>query len=857
MSSMEISSTTSSIGYKGKVLRSWSQLPAEVIRLIATHYLLDFRTFAYVPTTWEAREMWPRRIVYTVMRDAPEVEKLMSICPSWGSALESHAFWQHACAAIDPNDMFAQHRFIQTTAPTTAGSNATASVMRISHHKHFRNLYRYTCIVCRINYPFHNTGLAAAKRLAHTAWLGTIPVCREHRKASFCGLCLREAPALELESEYSYVCCVENDDDETWPGIDATCRSCRTETLWRVAGREPGDREALGGPSFESPDWETRQAVESFIEMGEGTIGDILNTAREKFWMRGNTKLADMLMQALAANRYASRAEAGETGYGSDDDMSDEEDDIELLSLTEDSGGVKDLAMMDWARSRILDGYWINPADHYYNYILPGKAWVPTEHPCPWNKGATFCGALEDGETELVGEELPHPRPKTISAPQPPTFSLSENAYRAYARAMRDVLLPAMNNLVRKIVIESTADGVDPAMRAGRMTLEEVVSELRDEAMWFNGIDWLERRANRAREEHETIRAARRRPSEEDDCSSSSRSDGSHTTSPVLSTTTLQTTPSPPPSADSSSKEEEGGIASPGTASAPAIPIPVAPVLKSPQLIHPIPYIPITISHLPQYSYESVWMVWREAMSPLFQCRCSICERTMLKLNIANGNIVPSQATNDVSKPAPTAPAAPQEPTQPPQKPVEVQLDEAETHLMKDSFENPDDCGDDLNLTLPQTQYRVPYRAQTPARELSKAAEARRDGIGGKRLRPALAEEEEEDDDSIIDFISESEDELQTSPTENAYAEADCESNNRTEREGSPPKRARVDGTYSPARAPTPTRLRKRSSEELEDSDDDGRMASPMGNGDAKRQRSSTERLDGIRALKAEARVRS
>ena len=299
--------------------------------------------------------------------------------------------------------------------------------------------------------------------------------------------------------------------------------------------------------------------------------------------------------------------------------MSDEEDDLELLSLTEDSGGVKELAMFDWTRSRILDGYWISPYDHWNDFVTFGGGVVPTEHPCPWNKDATFTGALEEGETGVDGEELIHPRPKTVAVPQPPTESLSEFAHKAYLRAMHNVLSPAMRNLVRKIVIECTADGVDPALKASRMSLEDVIRELRDEAMWFNGIDWIERRANRAREDSARGSSG---TTDEDDCSSSSRSEGSHTTSPVLSTTTLQTTPSPPPSGDSTSKEDDStaSASSPTTtsttnlvpappSSAPAIPIPVAPVLKSPTLIHPIPYIPVTITHLPRHSYAAVWAV--------------------------------------------------------------------------------------------------------------------------------------------------------------------------------------------------------------------------------------------------------
>jgi hypothetical protein len=87
-------------------VKPWSQLPPEIIkfvksplslplrspnytsRLIATHYILDVSNSAYCPSTWELRDHWPHRIVYTIFRDAFALEKLMTMCPSWGSARE-------------------------------------------------------------------------------------------------------------------------------------------------------------------------------------------------------------------------------------------------------------------------------------------------------------------------------------------------------------------------------------------------------------------------------------------------------------------------------------------------------------------------------------------------------------------------------------------------------------------------------------------------------------------------------------------------------------------------------------------------------------------------------------------------
>lgn len=440
-------------------------------------------------------------------------------------------------------------------------------------------------------------------------------VCKDHRKESFCGLCLREAPPLENDTDYHAVLCVENDDVDTWPGIHTTCRSCREEWLWRRVAGNPKEREAVGGHKWDSPDWETRQTVESFIEIGEGAIQDVINLANDKLWLRKNTKLPDMLEQAMAATRYNRE----ENGYTSDGDLLsdvEDEDDPELMSLTEDAGGIKDLALNDWARNRLLDGYWTSPADQWYGYTVHGlPTAVKAIHPTPWNRDAMYEGAMEEG---ITGDMVEHPRPTTFNADVPPSYQLCEQAFHAFQRQMRGILLPAMKNIVRRLVIECQADGLDPAIRATRMDMEDVARELRDEASWYNGIDWLERKANGERERQRLAAKEakdKEKEKDEDDESSSSKSSGSHTTSPVLSTTTLQTSPSPPASVDGldAKKDEDPTTAATTTATrqggAPAVIIPISPVLETPVLLHPIPYVPVTVSHMPQYSLDAFKIV--------------------------------------------------------------------------------------------------------------------------------------------------------------------------------------------------------------------------------------------------------
>ncbi|KIL61970.1 hypothetical protein M378DRAFT_25846 [Amanita muscaria Koide BX008] len=752
--------------YKGKVTRSWPQLPDELVRHIATFYLWDASVNSYCPQVWETRELWHHRMLYTSIRDALLLEKnIMPICPQWSKALETHYFWLHAISLIDPQDALAHHAVIHPPKPppqsnensrsstaTQAHQDQPIQPTRLTPYCHYRNILTYSCHVCRVNQPNSSAGLTTAKRLLPSPLLGPIAVCREHdrRRIAFCGICMREAPLFEgttVPPSYvaaginpntaltaqayngmsleSIVSCLENEDEETWPGVAATCRFCRREWLWRKATNSARDREAIGGPKLSSEDWETRQCVDGFIDLAEGSINDVISLAREKWWLRKYTKLGDMMLQALAAARFtnagaagvaavstrrtaAAAARGGGDGHaGGDGSMhapdleeeeeeeeeEDDEEDPELMQFTEE-GGVRDLALGDWARSRILDGHWFSPADLWYRNVVPGKdIVVPAIHPCPWARDDLGLDTGGDSSADSNGEEEEHPRPATVNAEIPPSYGLCEQAYIAHQRQMRVVMLSPMKNIVRRLVMECFEDtkgddrgdctwggsSDDPALRATKMSLEDVVKILREEeGIWFDGVDWAERRRNNARDRMAGI-APDPKPSAEvtstsptsgsgsgsSETESSNKSGASSSaTSPVLSTTTLQTTPSPPPvsssspsSLDVAPREPDGDMDDVSSNEGPrhahgkdrAAPLPppslpprppprlitiaVSPVLNPPKLLRPIPYVPVTLSHLPHYSIEAFRAVWREACAPLYHCRCKICERAMVKAN--------------------------------------------------------------------------------------------------------------------------------------------------------------------------------------------------------------------------------
>jgi hypothetical protein len=151
------------------------------------------------------------------------------------------------------------------------------------------------------------------------------------------------------------------------------------------------------------------------------------------------------------------------------------------------------------------------------------------------------------------------------------------------------------------------------------MDMEDVLTELREEeGVWFDGFDWAERRRNDGRERE---KRERENGSGSDASSMSSGSRSSNGTSPVLSTTTLQTTPSPPPILGEEGEKkmagedvEESGDRTAVTKLTKPVTIAIGPILDPPKLLRAIPFVPITMSHMPQFSLEA----FRAVRLPLF-----------------------------------------------------------------------------------------------------------------------------------------------------------------------------------------------------------------------------------------------
>ncbi|KAJ7598111.1 hypothetical protein C8J56DRAFT_161275 [Mycena floridula] len=158
----------------------------------------------------------------------------------------------------------------------------------------------------------------------------------------------------------------------------------------------------------------------------------------------------------------------------------------------------------------------LSPADQWYGYTAPGFTrdqigLVRTVHPVVWSIREE-AGKRGQRDPQRPSQEDIRPRFSIVTGSVPPSHALCEQAFIAHRRAMTTILLPAMGNVVRSIVLEANDgyrdDGEEPGMQesgAAQMSFEDVVIAWRDE-----GIDSVERRQNETRTREANVSRTRK-----------------------------------------------------------------------------------------------------------------------------------------------------------------------------------------------------------------------------------------------------------------------------------------------------------------------------------------------------------
>ncbi|KIY70538.1 hypothetical protein CYLTODRAFT_451575 [Cylindrobasidium torrendii FP15055 ss-10] len=429
-------------GYKGKVSvrrRGWALLPTELLQYIATlsiHTLNSRRDYGSAYS-----HHWLERAIYFVVRDAAEMERIMSVCLSWRTALETHAFWHHAISTIDPYDYLATYLFPRPSL--SSGRSASAKPASLPPGQYFRKMMGLTCLPCRILYPYHTTGFTTIKHWCNLQpRFGMIGVCGHHAENQFCHVCLRSGNSQNFLTNSS--------DYQSFPAARMVCRSCRTTTRpWKEY-------------QF---DEESKRAITSYIDWGEGSAQKTVEYCLDRAWLKKHTRVAEHVELAKATYE-AERADR--VIYDSDDEMlpdSDEDDEEEELERIESLA--QDSAVNAWARNRILCGLW----------LLPSDQWISPMHPIEMARSHPFSTVADTGAP-----------PRLDNFEAPPSWPMVQSANREFRRELCNVLLPPLTNIMRRLVMQgaSTKD-------VERTTLDELAVMLREEGTWWDGWNWTRR----------------------------------------------------------------------------------------------------------------------------------------------------------------------------------------------------------------------------------------------------------------------------------------------------------------------------------------------------------------------------
>ena len=405
-----------------------------------------------------------------------------------------------------------------------------------------------------------------------------------------------------------------------------------------------------------------------------------------------------------------------------DDEEEEEYDDYyeeygEMLTFSEESN-VRDMALSGWSRNRIMEGCWISPMDlagkHAIHLVeTPNlERFSPAHHPVDSYHGdSTPPDSYETaGSTRsaLLAPSTPHstfhPSLETLRTPPPPA-RLLYRSQTLFEYNLRQILNPALHNLVRRHIYEAEVSGKDVCRTVVSMTSLKIMQELQKIQLWGVEYSWGST-DNQVSDENQTSPTTTVTHTLDSESGRGSPS------------STIRITPSPPPSnALPELKTDTQTTPSPSL-----IPIPT-------RFVQHIPFVPTAIEHIGPQGLQLIGTLWREACSGLFQCQCRICMRAS---GLDKASKIPPQAQAQIQTwPAPvlvtppvTVPSMPYNTVRHRSPDLMEELEEVETA-----------SSDDLSSLGPATPPDVPRRRSRDASEGLEEDDSSSDGPDRKRVR--------------------------------------------------------------------------------------------------------------------------
>ncbi|KAF9511703.1 hypothetical protein BS47DRAFT_1346460 [Hydnum rufescens UP504] len=623
---------------KGKAAsRSWADLPHEVIRIVAQDVVANHHP--WTPRSWLHPGTDGQRQVWLMLMHADLMFSLQMVCRQWEAALSNSSFWWNAIRLIDP-----AHRH-----PVLAGRNNSQRSAIICPFSVYQEIINTSCVPCRLNGWFDpQAGIAESKRMEQTQWRGWVSCCHIHRPEMFCGLCLKDAiprsplsrADLQVDPFGRWIApgLATNDDDRTWHNSATTCRSCRREELQGRFGRL--------GPTINTQaqyDLTCRVLFHQFVEQGRGDVRSVIANIEERLWLLENTRHDDYLHSHKSAV-YFNRQATGAYPTGHRPDLRAEEYDVTALS-PRNREALRSTALQDWSRGRIIDGCWISPLDMFQMGYPELVACVEQAIAEGYGARHPFSG---DEEHEL-GFRFPQKEQLHYRIPGGRLYNEIQLAFEFVFRA---ILMPALQNCLRRLMAEADANSIDICQSVLRISIADLIGPqfLQAREMWFAEYDWTSRYP-RAPSSASPSEDGSPKMESTASVSSDSRHSGSDASNERPSpATTMRTTPSPSPEPKNreldamDSPEPEPIIGSDDTVDLSCTVVPSqgssrlstgsprsifhGPRTPPPRLLDCVPRIPSSVDHLGQGAAQRLHELWRETIAPLFECTCGICSRS-------------------------------------------------------------------------------------------------------------------------------------------------------------------------------------------------------------------------------------
>ncbi|KAG8996240.1 hypothetical protein FRB94_001167 [Tulasnella sp. JGI-2019a] len=641
------------VRHKGKVPQrlSWADLPFSIMEEILEYVWYLQRREDRNAMVWRGRESNWQQSKWNFILFTNTMKMVRATCKNWRDMADVHPLWNIGHSWFDPEHV------LDVRIPSYGGSGVALPPTR--QFSDVARLMSRCCVPCAINYPQRSACIGAAVRMVSTRYLGPVGFCHlpQHEAANVCGVCLKDShidafqmmdgrPIYNPKQRTIYPA----DDQEVFAGTNATCRVCRHQTLVHALRYK--------GIVFRKPfPYWVLPLIEGFLDNGDGLLKEVVYEVEQRVWFANHTNFNELhesalacekirLKQELRAEREQEATLSGRNAMNEaalqemldrgaspdainralalqdeeeeeDDEMFDEDFDPGLSSAEEFN--VMDMALGGWVRNRILEGCWISPVDIYHG-SRPHQSALQRAPPAwhPVNSYMTGSGAVvPDDQDERFAAK---PTSRTVLAPQPPNRVF----YRAqilFEGTMRQILLPAMENLVKRLIYDSQVSGKDVCKEVAKLHPAAVLAELQSIQVWGVDYKWEDcySSGNSINDETSTSPTI---ASVDGSLSSEERDRDSPPTSNTSATTQCTTPPMSPPAQPHQQKKSESHQSHTRQMLPPTTPPPVPT-----RFLSHIPHIPRAPEHIGHNCWDMVAQIWREACAGLFKCQCRICER--------------------------------------------------------------------------------------------------------------------------------------------------------------------------------------------------------------------------------------